>query len=156
MKPGWLSLYGLLSTAGLAAAETERPGSLVSRQKSNSTASPGTVDSVPIKVTNRCGETIWPAFGTQAGKGPNTGGFELASGSLREVTVSDDWQGRVWGRTNCSFNADGTKSSNLRPQACETGDCNGVLSCVVTVGHPSQSHGHGKLISPGCNARHTI
>lgn len=54
------------------------------------------------------------------------------------LLVSADWQGRVWGRTNCSFNVGGTGPSNLNGnngngQACITGDCNGVLDCVVTV-----------------------
>ena len=47
--------------------------------------------------------------------------------------MSDNWQGRVWGRTNCSFNEDGTRSANGQPAACGTGDCFGVLNCVTTV-----------------------
>lgn len=94
--------------------------------------------SIPIVVTNLCTETIWPAFASQAGTGPGTGGFELTSGSTKNLTVGGDWQGRVWGRTNCTFNADGSGASNLNGNngagaACVTGDCNGVLNCVVTV-----------------------
>ncbi|KAK2628112.1 hypothetical protein QTJ16_002758 [Diplocarpon rosae] len=95
-------------------------------------------DSVPLKVSNYCDQTIWPGIGTQAGTGAGTGGFELASGDVKELTVSGDWQGRVWGRTNCSFNELGTGASNLNGNngagaACTTGDCGGVLSCVLTV-----------------------
>jgi hypothetical protein len=95
-------------------------------------------NSIPIIITNQCSETIWPALASQAGTGPDTGGFELATGNSMNLTVSEDWQGRIWGRTNCSFNANGTGPSNLNGNngagtACGTGDCNGVLSCVVTV-----------------------
>jgi hypothetical protein len=95
-------------------------------------------DSVPLVISNQCDSTIWPGIGTQAGTGAGTGGFELASGSSMSLMVSTDWQGRVWGRTNCSFNAAGTGASNLNGNngggaACTTGDCGGVLSCVITV-----------------------
>ena len=93
---------------------------------------------LPIMVTNYCAATIYPAFLTQAGTGPSVGGFELGSGSSQSVTVSDDWQGRVWGRTNCSFDGSGTAASsdgglNGGGQACVTGDCNGEVSCTVAV-----------------------
>jgi hypothetical protein len=93
---------------------------------------------VPLVISNQCDSTIWPGIGTQAGTGAGTGGFELASGSSMSLMVSTDWQGRVWGRTNCSFNAAGTGASNLNGNngggaACTTGDCGGVLSCVITV-----------------------
>lgn len=94
--------------------------------------------SIPLVISNNCGENIWPGIGTQAGTGAGTGGFELASGSSKSLTVSPDWQGRIWGRTNCSFNVAGTGASNLNGNngggaACTTGDCGGVLSCVLTV-----------------------
>jgi len=99
-------------------------------------------DSVPLVISNQCEATIWPGIGTQAGTGPGTGGFELDSGSSRSLLISADWQGRVWGRTNCSFNAAGTRASNLNGNngagaACTTGDCGGVLSCALTVSFPS-------------------
>jgi hypothetical protein len=95
-------------------------------------------DSVPLVISNNCAETVWPGIGTQAGTGAGTGGFELASGDSKSLTVSADWQGRVWGRTNCSFSVDGSHASNLNGNdgsgaACNTGDCGGVLSCVLTV-----------------------
>lgn len=93
---------------------------------------------VPLIVTNNCPETIWPGIGTQAGTGPKSQGFELATGASINQTVSGDWQGRVWGRTNCSFNDAGTGASNANGNngagaACSTGDCGGVLNCVITV-----------------------
>lgn len=93
---------------------------------------------VPLKISNYCEQTIWPGIGTQAGTGPGTGGFELDSGDVKELEVGADWQGRIWGRTNCTFNELGTGASNLNGNngagaACTTGDCAGVLSCVLTV-----------------------
>ncbi|KUJ23589.1 Osmotin, thaumatin-like protein [Mollisia scopiformis] len=97
--------------------------------------------SIPLVISNNCGDTIWPGIGTQAGTGAGTGGFELSSGDSKALTVSPDWQGRVWGRTNCSFNVAGTGASNLNGNngagaACSTGDCGGVLSCVLTGATP--------------------
>lgn len=98
-------------------------------------------NTVPLVISNNCGQTIWPGIASQAGTGPGTGGFELDSGSSRSLVVSADWQGRVWGRTNCSFNLDGSGPANANGngragQACDTGDCNGVESCVVTGNTP--------------------
>ena len=94
----------------------------------------------PLDVTNLCQDTIYPGIATQAGRPPSTQGFRLGTGETRQLTVGADWQGRVWGRTNCSFNAAGTGPSNSGGNngggsACRTGDCNGVVNCVVTVGN---------------------
>lgn len=88
-------------------------------------------NSVPLVVTNSCAQTIYPGIITQAGTGGGTGGFQLSPGSNKSMTVSADWQGRIWGRTNCTFNSQG--ASNGGGKACSTGDCNGALSCSVTV-----------------------
>jgi len=59
----------------------------------------------------------------------------LPSGESRDLTVSKDWQGRVWGRTNCSFNPAGDGPVNIAVNngaACDSGDCQGVLNCVAT------------------------
>jgi hypothetical protein len=83
--------------------------------------------SVPLIITNNCGDTMWPAVNTQFGTGPAEQGFLLASGDSKTQNVSLDWQGRVWGRTNCSFS-----NTNIG-RACGTGDCGGQLSCFVGV-----------------------
>ena len=95
-------------------------------------------DTVPLVVTNQCKETIYPGVATQAGKSPGTNGFGLSPGATRNLTVGHDWQGRVWGRTNCSFNSAGTGPSNTGGNngggaACSTGDCFGVVECKVAV-----------------------
>ncbi|EJP64405.1 Hsp70-like protein [Beauveria bassiana ARSEF 2860] len=69
----------------------------------------------------RCDTTIWPGTATQAGLGPGTGGFELNPGESKNLSVGSNWQGRVWGRTNCTVNGDSC--------ACQTGDCFAKLDC---------------------------
>lgn len=88
----------------------------------------------PLIVTNHCPETIYPGIVTQSGNGPQNTGFKLDPGESQNQTVSEDWQGRVWGRSNCSFNSDGTAPSNGSPgSACGTGDCGGIVACKATV-----------------------
>jgi len=94
-----------------------------SRQSSSST--------VPLIITNKCADIIYPGIVTQAGKGPASQGFRLDSGTNKQQTVSTDWQGRIWGRTNCSFNAQGTAQGG--GAACSTGDCGGTVNCAATV-----------------------
>ncbi|KAF7503992.1 hypothetical protein GJ744_002920 [Endocarpon pusillum] len=94
---------------------------------------------VPLRITNDCDQDIYPAIQTQAGTGPPSTGFRLTPGSSNAQSVSADWQGRVWGRTNCSFNSQGTAPANNAPgQACSTGDCGGTLGCRGS-GHPPAS-----------------
>ena len=99
--------------------------------------------SVPLVVTNKCSDVVYPGIITQAGTPPSSGGFKLNSGETKNFTVGQDWQGRVWGRTNCSFNSAGTGPSNAGGnngggRACGTGDCGGVVNCKGTVGFTSQ------------------
>lgn len=114
------------------------PPSSTIKGTSHPTSTPPNPTPIPIVITNSCPDTIWPGIGTQHGIGPGVGGFELAPGETRPLFVSSDWQGRVWGRTNCSFNDEGTGPSNLNGvngngAACMTGDCFGRLDCEFTV-----------------------
>jgi len=95
-------------------------------------------DSKPLVISNLCTETIYPGIATQSGSAPSTGGFKLHQGQTEKLTVGADWQGRVWGRTNCSFNSDGTGPGNNGGNngggaACSTGDCNGIVDCKFAV-----------------------
>ncbi|KAF2757009.1 Osmotin, thaumatin-like protein [Pseudovirgaria hyperparasitica] len=96
---------------------------------------------VPLIATNNCEDDVYPAVLTQHGQGPDKSGFKLEPGETFKQIVSGDWQGRMWGRTNCSFNDDGTgpadASGSGRGKACLSGDCNGVLNCVVTGDNPA-------------------
>ncbi|KAK1758710.1 thaumatin family-domain-containing protein [Echria macrotheca] len=116
-----------LSVAVMANARTA-----AARNISRASKNPETP--IPLIITNNCPNTIWPGIGTQNGIGPGTGGFALEAGGTQKMYVSADWQGRIWGRTNCSFNEDGSGPSNLNGvngngAACRTGDCFGKLSC---------------------------
>ena len=139
-SPSFLSLvyvpYLVLFLSILQSANAKQPGtsprhhmnqirrtSLVSRQSQNT----------PLIVTNQCGQTIYPGVLSQSGGGPGTGGFALTSGSSKTMMVAENWQGRVWGRTNCSFNSDGTGSASGTGQACTTGDCGGIIDCQGAV-----------------------
>lgn len=86
---------------------------------------------VPFVVSNMCNETIYPGIVTQGGTGPSSTGFELTSGTNKSQTVSSNWQGRVWGRTNCTFNSQGYAQGG--GVACGTGDCGGAVECQATV-----------------------
>lgn len=84
---------------------------------------------IPLVVTNNCEATIWPGIATQAGTGPGTGGFELEPGENKTRWVGSNWQGRVWGRSNCMVNGDLC--------ACKTGDCFLKLDCVFSGAPPA-------------------
>lgn len=79
---------------------------------------------------NNTQQTIWA--GALANSGlttPENGGWEMAPGSTHTFTVANNWGGRFWGRTNCTFNSAGAGT-------CETGDCGGVLTCKGAGGIP--------------------
>lgn len=90
---------------------------------------------LPLRVTNNCAEPIWPAILTQSGSGPAHSGFLLNPGETNPQTVSADWRGRVWGRTNCSFPQDSgaEPASGQGGSACTTGDCGMFLECQGAV-----------------------
>ncbi|KAI6088469.1 thaumatin family protein [Hypoxylon rubiginosum] len=78
-------------------------------------------NAIPLIVTNNCGETLWPGISSQHGDPPESHGFELAPGETKRQTVGPTWQGRIWGRTNCTVSGD--------TATCLTGDCFGKLDC---------------------------
>nr|DAD47462.1 TPA_asm: hypothetical protein HUJ06_017399 [Nelumbo nucifera] len=72
--------------------------------------------SATFEVRSQCPYTVWAA----ASPG---GGQRLERGQSWTINVTAGTEGaRIWGRTNCSFDANG------RGQ-CLTGDCGGVLQC---------------------------
>lgn len=67
-------------------------------------------------IINQCTYTVWAA----ASPG---GGRQLDQGQTWTIDVAaGTTMGRVWGRTGCTFDANGQGS-------CQTGDCNGLLEC---------------------------
>ncbi|KAF8412298.1 hypothetical protein HHK36_000259 [Tetracentron sinense] len=71
---------------------------------------------ITFEIRNQCPYTVWAAATTG-------GGQQLNPGQLWTINMSDDTTtGRIWGRTNCNFDASGQGE-------CETGDCGGLLHC---------------------------
>ncbi|RDX88010.1 Osmotin-like protein OSM34, partial [Mucuna pruriens] len=76
-----------------------------------------------FNITNRCNYTVWAA----AVPG---GGVRLDTNQSWSINVTNGTTGgRIWGRTNCTFDSAGRGK-------CLTGDCNGVLQCNNTYGTP--------------------
>jgi len=90
---------------------------------------------VPLLIANWCGNDLWPGIITQGGSGADMTGFKLSAGTNRTIHVSNDWQGRVWGRTNCTFDDSGRPQGG-QSRACSTGDC-GSLECEVAGAAPA-------------------
>lgn len=89
---------------------------------------------LPLVVTSYCTEPIYPAILTQSGTGPAKAGFRLENGDSIPQTVSADWRGRVWGRTNCTFNPDGSlPQSGQGGSPCSSGDCGAFVECQGAV-----------------------
>lgn len=86
-----------------------------------------------ITITNHCDFPMYPAVLTSAGEKPYVSGFLLPEGASRELWVSHDWIGRIWGRTNCTWGED---SDGKIVGKCLTGDCGGVLECEGGTGEP--------------------
>ena len=69
-----------------------------------------------FEIRNNCPYVVWAA----AVPG---GGRRLNRGEVWSINVSPGTkQARIWGRTNCNFDANGRGR-------CQTGDCNGLLQC---------------------------
>lgn len=83
-----------------------------------------TSDTRILNINNKCTHPIWPGILTSNGTSSSSG-FELAASSNRSVTVGWDWVGRVWGRTNCTFD------EKTKTGSCLTGDCGGKLECEL-------------------------
>lgn len=97
---------------------------------------------ITLTITNNCSDTIWPALNTQGGAELSLNGFELASKASRNLTAASKWDGRIWGRTNCTFDNSGSGS-------CMTGDC-GKLDCTGIVSPPVRMHDFGtSLLNQG-------
>ncbi|KAH9543464.1 hypothetical protein CY35_13G066400 [Sphagnum magellanicum] len=94
---------------------------------------PGIGAARTFTFANGCSSDVW--VGTQPNGGIPIlaeGGFALAAGETTSLVAEEGWGGRFWGRTGCTFDADGIGS-------CETGDCGGLLRCAGAGGDPPAS-----------------
>ncbi|KAL1208912.1 Pathogenesis-related protein R major form [Cardamine amara subsp. amara] len=74
-------------------------------------------DAATITVRNNCPYVVWAAGTPGGGKRLETGGIWTVNANPGTV------QARIWGRTDCNFDASGRGS-------CRTGDCGGLLECT--------------------------
>jgi len=141
-------LLFFLLLAGLGAAQTHIPSTAATTAFPSSSLTPPSlpppilippppnVPHIPnnrsITITNSCSDDIWPALLTSNNTGPYQSGFHLASQKSIQLWVSNDWTGRIWARTNCSFN----DSTNTGP--CFTGSCANVLNCTLSGQPPTK------------------
>jgi hypothetical protein len=70
---------------------------------------------------NNCNSTLWIGE-TSSNYGGD--GWEMSAGDVTQKCVPDDWSGRFWPRTFCSFSQNGTCSS-VGDNCCKTGGCVG-------------------------------
>ncbi|GLJ15970.1 hypothetical protein SUGI_0264280 [Cryptomeria japonica] len=74
------------------------------------------VKATTFEITNKCPYTVWAAAFPGGGK-------QLAQGQSWSVQPDAGTStGRIWGRTDCSFDGSGRGT-------CQSGDCNGTLNC---------------------------
>jgi hypothetical protein len=122
---GGILLLCLVLLAASSNAEHHMKYHVAKRQNGNR--------NLQLLIANWCAEDVYPALLTQGGDGPSTNGFHLSPGANQTVNVTSDWQGRVWGRTNCTFNSNGHQTGS----ACSTGDCGGTLNCLIAGAPPA-------------------
>ncbi|PSS02862.1 Pathogenesis-related protein like [Actinidia chinensis var. chinensis] len=72
-------------------------------------------------IVNKCKETIWPGI-TANNNSAGADGFALKPGQSAVFSAPPRWGGRIWARTGCSFNQNGTGK-------CQTGGCDTALKC---------------------------
>ncbi|XP_009782394.1 osmotin-like protein OSML81 [Nicotiana tabacum] len=70
-----------------------------------------------IEIRNNCPYTVWAAAADIGG------GRRLDQGQTWTIREPPHAIGRIWGRTDCTFDSSGKGS-------CQTGDCDGVLNCT--------------------------
>ncbi|WOK92501.1 thaumatin-like protein [Canna indica] len=87
---------------------------------------------VTFHLNNKCPFPVWPAAAPNADHPVIAdGGFLLLPNQTRRVHAPPTWNGRFWGRTGCNFS-----TSSSQSVACQTGDCQGLLSCNGSIGKP--------------------
>ncbi|XP_027080770.1 protein P21-like [Coffea arabica] len=73
-----------------------------------------------FEIQNNCAYTVWAAATPGGGRRLTTG----QTWTVNVAATTAGQTGRIWARTNCTFNSNGTGS-------CQTGDCGGILRCTV-------------------------
>ncbi|XP_021766697.1 uncharacterized protein LOC110731175 [Chenopodium quinoa] len=88
--------------------------------------SPSPGKATTITIVNNCSYTVWPGISTISSSVKVPTGFTLLNGESKTINIQSNWEGSIWGRTNCSLDHKGNFS-------CETGDCGtGKIECQTT------------------------
>ncbi|KDP36620.1 hypothetical protein JCGZ_08436 [Jatropha curcas] len=95
---------------------------------------PSGVHPATLTFTNNCPYTVWPATVIRdGGRQLSTTGFELPTKATQPLYDPAPFNGRFWGRTECSTDSTGTDK-------CATGECgSGEISCNGAEGNPPVS-----------------
>jgi hypothetical protein len=80
------------------------------------------VGAATFYITNGCASTVFPGAIPVA---RGVGGTDLKPGETWALKVAAGASGRIWPRTGCSFDPVTGQGG------CDTGDCGGVLRCVL-------------------------
>jgi len=75
-----------------------------------------------ITFVNSTAQTVWPAAQADPGYPLARTGWVVPPGGSVSFLMPDHWNGRLWGRTGCRFDAAGNGH-------CVTGDCDGRFQC---------------------------
>lgn len=81
-----------------------------------------------VTFVNECGYDVWPAIAGLPDRNAYLGprGWAQPRGSqLVTRDLTNGWEGRIWGRRACSFDAASGKGS------CASGDCNVRLASYL-------------------------
>jgi Thaumatin family len=121
-------------SAAASASRSPSPSARPSVSASPSTSHPKASDAAAapagyrtFTIVNAVSQTVWVASNPNTQHPLAATGWVLAPGQSVVVKVPDGWGGRIWGRTGCSFDADGTGH-------CATGDCDGRFQCEGSEG----------------------
>jgi hypothetical protein len=77
-----------------------------------------------VTLINTTQQTVWAVSTGNPGYTPPDGGaWTLGPGQTVTLTYPSTWNGRIWGRTGCSFD-------NAGQGSCATGDCGSGITCA--------------------------
>ncbi|TKY70291.1 Thaumatin protein 1a [Spatholobus suberectus] len=88
--------------------------------------------SLGLTIINNCKDVVWPGILSATGTLSSTG-FALQPRDSHTFYVSSNWAGRIWGRTQCSYNFTHLFSCVTADCGSSTIQCNGLPTPPVTL-----------------------
>jgi hypothetical protein len=109
--------------------DTPTPVQAPATQSQSSASSPSSSTQRTVTLMNTTQQTVWAvSTGNPGYTAPDEGEWALAPGQTVTLTYPSTWNGRIWGRTGCSFDSEGNGT-------CETGDCGSGITCPDLAGN---------------------